>query len=89
MKVNHVIVANFYVANMSFNAIREKNASVNFRIYSMFGLMPNVPVNSYSHVGMVSSFNQIFSWASLTKRLTSTLCIYDSKEYRLFNRQRM
>ena len=30
MKVNHVIVANFYVANMSFKAIPE-----NFRIYSI------------------------------------------------------
>ena len=29
MKVNHVIITNFYVANISFNAIRE-----NFRIHS-------------------------------------------------------
>ena len=32
-----------------------------------------IPVNSYGHVGMVSSPNQTFSWASLTNQLTSTL----------------
>ena len=30
MKVNHVIVIRFYVANMSFNAIREKKFSRKF-----------------------------------------------------------
>ena len=38
------------------------------------GLVLNlVLVNSYGHVGTVISTNHIFSWASLTKRLTSTL----------------
>ena len=41
-----------------------------------FGLVLYAPVNSYGHVGMVSSPNHTFySWASLTKRLTSTLYI--------------
>ena len=34
MKVNHAIVANFYVANMTFNAIPEKISHENFLIYS-------------------------------------------------------
>ena len=37
MKVNHVIVANFYVANMSFNAIRENKILAKifeFTVYS-------------------------------------------------------
>ena len=42
----------------------------------LFGLMLNVPVNSYGHVRMVSSPNNTFSWASLTKQLTSTSCAY-------------
>ena len=33
-------------------------------------------VNSYSHCGTVSSLNHTFSWAGLSKRLTSNLCIY-------------
>ena len=33
-------------------------------------------VNSFGHCGTVSSPNHIFSWASLNKRLTSTLCTY-------------
>ena len=33
-------------------------------------------VNSYDHCGMVSSLNHIFSWAGLSKRLTSNLCTY-------------
>ena len=37
------------------------------------GLRFNVPVNRYGHVKMVSSTNHTFSWASLTKRLTSTV----------------
>ena len=35
-----------------------------------FGLMINVPVISYSHVGTVSSPNQIFLRTSLIKTLT-------------------
>ena len=41
-----------------------------------FGLILYVPVNSYGHVGTVSSPNHIFSSASLTKGLTSILCTY-------------
>ena len=33
-------------------------------------------VNSYGHGGMVSSPNHTFSWASLNKQFTSTLCTY-------------
>ena len=33
-------------------------------------------VNSYGHCGMVSSLNHTFSWAGLSKRLTSNLCTY-------------
>ena len=36
------------------------------------GLILNIPVNSYGHVGMVSSPNHTFSLTCLTKRLTST-----------------
>ena len=42
----------------------------------LFDLMLNVPVNSFSHVWMVSSPNHSFSWVILTKRLTSTSCTY-------------
>ena len=49
---------------------------VNTSLFIIFVLMLNVPVNSYDHVETVSSPNHTFSWASLTKRLTSTLCIY-------------
>ena len=37
----------------------------------LFGLMFYVPVNSYGHVETDSSPNHTFSWASLTKQLTS------------------
>ena len=33
-------------------------------------------VNSYGHCGTVSSLNHTFSWAGLSKRLTSNLCTY-------------
>ena len=33
-------------------------------------------VNSYVHCGTVSSLNHAFSWAGLSKRLTSNLCTY-------------
>ena len=33
-------------------------------------------VNRYGHGGTVSSPNHTFSWASLNKQLTSTLCTY-------------
>ena len=39
-------------------------------------LMFYVPVNSYSHVRTVSSPSNTFSWASLSKRLTSTSYTY-------------
>ena len=43
----------------------------------LFGLMLNVSVNTYGHARTVSSPNHTFvSWASLTKRLTNTLCTY-------------
>ena len=38
------------------------------------GSMLNAPVNSYGHVGTVSSPNHTFSSASLTMRLASTSC---------------
>ena len=41
-----------------------------------FGLILYVPVNSCGHVKMVVSPNHIFSWASLTKQLSSTSCTY-------------
>ena len=41
-----------------------------------FGLILNVPVNSYGHIRMVSSPNYTFFLASFTKQLTSTLCTY-------------
>ena len=33
-------------------------------------------VNSYGHCGTVSSLSHTFSWAGLSKRLTSNLCTY-------------
>ena len=41
-----------------------------------FDLMLYLPVNSYGHVRTVSSPNHTFTWASLTKWLTGTLCTY-------------
>ena len=41
-----------------------------------FGLMLNFPVNSYGHIGRSVHLTTLFSWASLTKQLTSTLCKY-------------
>ena len=41
----------------------------------LFGLRFNVPGNSYGHLEWVSSPNHVFSWASLTKQLTITLCV--------------
>ena len=41
-----------------------------------FGLLLYVPVNSYGHVGMVSSPNYTFSGASLNKHLAITSCTY-------------
>ena len=35
-----------------------------------------IPVNSYGHVEMISSPKHTFSWASLTKHLTSTVWTY-------------
>ena len=35
-----------------------------YRVVATFGLLLNVPVNSYGHVGTVSSHNRTFSWAS-------------------------
>ena len=45
-------------------------------IFRLFGLMFYFSANGYGHVEMVffSSPNHTFSWASLAKRLTSTLC---------------
>ena len=47
----------------------------NIFIY-LFGFVLYVPVNSYGHVGVVISPSHTFSWASLTKQLTSTLCTH-------------
>ena len=43
---------------------------------NMFVLVINVPVNSLGPVGTVGSPNLVFSWESLTERLTITLCTY-------------
>ena len=42
----------------------------------LFVLLFMSQVNSYGHGGRVSSPNHTFSWASLNKQLTSTLCTY-------------
>ena len=42
----------------------------------LLGLRFYIPVKVYGHVERVSSPNNTFSWASLTKQLTSTLCKY-------------
>ena len=36
MKVNHVIVANFYIANMSFNAIHENKIQAKISEFTVF-----------------------------------------------------
>ena len=41
-----------------------------------FDLILYVSVNSFGYVATVSSINHTFSWESLTKQLTSTLCTY-------------
>ena len=50
------------------------NCNFNIVNVCLFGLILYISVNSYGHVEMVSSDNHTFSWASLTKRLTSTSC---------------
>ena len=42
----------------------------------VFSLALYISVNSYGHVETVSSPNHTFSWASVTKQLTSTLYTY-------------
>ena len=44
--------------------------------YFDFGLVLYVPVNSYGHVRVVSSPYHTFSWASMTKCLTTTSCTF-------------
>ena len=39
MNVKYVIVAKFYVVNMSFNDIREKNSRENFLIYGYIAII--------------------------------------------------
>ena len=45
-------------------------------LFCLIGLLLYIPVNSYGHVGTVSSPNHTFSWASLNKRLTSASCTH-------------
>ena len=88
LNVNYVIVANFYVANMYFHAICENKilakiseftvtASALSSVVCLFVCFTS-HVNSNGHVGTVSSesLNHTFSWAGLSKRLTSNLCTY-------------
>ena len=49
---------------------------LDYLILRLFALILCVSVNSYGHVKTVSSPDNTFSWASLTKRLTSTLYTY-------------
>ena len=46
------------------------------QLYYVFCFVLNVPVNSFGHVGMVSSPNHTLSWTNLTKRLTGTSITY-------------
>ena len=47
MKVNHVIVANFYVANMSFNTIREHKILAKISEFTVYAtLFYTVQVNA-------------------------------------------
>ena len=48
----------------------------NFPDFGEFGLILSISINRYDHVRTVSSPDHSFSLASLTKRLTSTSCIY-------------
>ena len=46
-------------------------------VFLLLSLMLYILVNSYDDVGTVSSpYHTFFPWASVTKRLTSTLCKY-------------
>ena len=71
------------VENLSFSIFKYRNHTCCFvhkdlprLIVIQFWLILYVSVNRYGLVETVSSPNHTFSWASLTKRLTSTLCTY-------------
>ena len=65
----------------------KRNACIKFLILSsqvntvaehflLFGLWFNVPINSYGLVETAVHLTILFSWASLTKRLSSTSCMH-------------
>ena len=60
------------------SAIISANAKVKYYIFIFwgFGLILYVPVYSYGHGWTVIHHTTFFSWASLTKQLTSTSCTY-------------
>ena len=51
------------------NAVLKDGTTIYHAVYTfLFGLtLLNFPVNSYGHVGTISSPNHTFFWASLTK----------------------
>ena len=66
MKVNHAIVANFYVANMSFNAIRENKilAKISkFTVYcTCYKKFSTFIMLNISHVLHSSLIIVLFNW---------------------------
>ena len=68
----------FFLPDSSGKLFRRRQSKIILLYYKFFwfGLMLYVSVNSYGHVRTVSSPNHTFSWASLTKLLTSTSCTY-------------
>ena len=48
MKVNHVMIANFYVANMSFNAIRENKILAKISEFTVVRRLAALTRNAYS-----------------------------------------
>ena len=56
----------------SFSNFGAEQISINFLTYKFFDLILYVSVNSHGHVEMVCWPYHTFTWASLTKHLTST-----------------
>ena len=65
--------ANYYFQQQSLNYMYMMKHQIMF--FCLFCCFTS-QVTSYGHCGTVSSPNHTFSWASLNKQLTSTLCTY-------------
>ena len=65
---------NFWLSTLMLRPVN--NLTLCVRVNCLFVFY--VPVNSYGHAGRSVYLTPLFSWASLTKQLTSTSCTYFS-----------